>query len=55
MKLENDKLIKISGGAVTNYTSSTFISAVTRGINVILDVGRSIGSAINRIIYKKTC
>lgn len=54
MKLKNNELIKIEGGAI-NYTSASFISAITRGFNLILDLGRSIGTAINRIINKKTC
>ncbi len=55
MKLKNNDLIKIEGGTTTSYTSASFISAITRSLNLILDLGRSIGTAFNRIINNKKC
>lgn len=55
MKLRKDELIDIVGGSTTSYTSATFISAITRGLNVLMDIGRSVGTAISRLINKNVC
>lgn len=50
-KLENNELYQIYGGAIT----ASFITAVVRAVNGILDLGRSLGSAIRRIQNGKVC
>lgn len=49
--LTKEELQKIYGGAI----SATLLNAFIRGINTILEVGRSLGSAIRRIIAKDAC
>lgn len=44
MKIQDNELKAIYGGAIT----AAFISAVVRGLNLLLELGRSIGSAIRR-------
>ncbi|MBR3898365.1 MAG: hypothetical protein IKJ43_03695 [Bacilli bacterium] len=51
MKLSNEELINISGGAVT----STFINAAVKGITLLIELGKSLGSTIRRISEKKSC
>lgn len=43
--LRNDELYNIEGGGI----SGTLINSITRGIDTILGMGRSLGSAIRRI------
>lgn len=52
-KLKNDELIKINGGA--NYLTATFLNAVARCLDSILEVGRSIGTAIARLKSGNIC
>lgn len=49
-ELNKEEMLKVNGGA--GFTAS-FLSAIVRGVNSFLDVGRSIGSAIRRIYEKK--
>ncbi len=49
MIVNNQELLEVSGGAITG----TFINSISRAINSILDIGRSLGTAI-RMIYSKT-
>lgn len=51
-KLDNQTLCEIQGGI--NITAS-FVASVVRGINSILDLGRSFGSALRRIQFGKMC
>lgn len=51
MKLNNQELIEITGGAI----SASLINSLARGITSLLDLGRAIGSAIRRITSKKIC
>ena len=51
--LKKEEMIKLSGG--NSYLTSTFISAITRAGNSILEIGRSLGSAIRRIYEKNSC
>lgn len=53
-KIENDCLIHIIGGSTTLFTAS-FLSAIVRGLNTILELGRSIGTAISRINNNNIC
>ena len=50
MVLKDVQLFEIKGGI-----SSTLINSVARMINTILDLGRTIGSAIRRIYSKNYC
>ena len=50
-ELTKKELNSISGGAI----SGAIISSVIRGVNVILELGRSFGSAIRRIMTKNYC
>ena len=49
--LKEDELKQIMGGSIT----ASWISALARGINSIMDLGRSLGSAIRRIQTGKLC
>ena len=51
-KLKRDEMIKIDGGS---SLSSTLISALTRAGTAIMDIGRSLGSAIRRIYEGSSC
>lgn len=50
--LSNDDLLNVVGGT---SISGTLISSITRGINTILDLGRSLGTAIRRIGSNNVC
>ncbi len=50
MKLDKKELQEIVGGA-----SATYINAIVRGVNAILDIGRSLGSVIRRITSGNLC
>lgn len=52
IKLNKNELYDINGGV---SISGTLISAVTRGINTLLDLGRSFGTAIRRIGSNNLC
>ena len=51
MKLTDKELLMVTGGAIT----ATFINSIARGITTIADLGRSLGSAIRRIVSHKIC
>lgn len=50
--LEKEELLKVIGGI--NITGA-FINSIYRGINSVLELGRSLGSAIRRITGGKMC
>lgn len=50
-QLDNQTLKTIQGGAF----SAALLTAIIRGFNSILDLGRSLGSAIRRIQFGKMC
>lgn len=50
-QLNNEQLMEINGGAF----SGSLINAFVRGIEAILDLGRSLGNAIRRIKSKSIC
>ncbi len=52
MKLENNKLIEIVGGSTI---SGTVLNSVNKLIESIMDVGRSLGTAIRMIYSKRSC
>lgn len=49
--LDNNELYNIEGGSV----SGTLINAFVDGIKTIMDVGRSLGSAIRRVVSGNLC
>ena len=51
-KLSVNELKQIEGGI--NITAS-LLTSIVRGINSLLDLGRSFGSAIRRIQYGQMC
>lgn len=52
MIIEKTELLEIRGGI--NITS-TLISSLARGMDIILEVGRSLGGAIRRMIDNNAC
>lgn len=54
MKLHNNELINIVGGASTSITS-TFLNSLARLITTVLDLGRTIGSSISRYKNRNYC
>lgn len=50
--LEKCELVNVYGGI---NISGTFVSSIAKGINTVLDLGRSLGSAIRRISSNKYC
>lgn len=52
MEINRYELLNIVGGA--NITAS-FLSAISKGINSIMDVGRSLGTSIRRLIGGSIC
>ena len=51
--LKKDELHFIVGGAF-NF-NSTFLNSAVRGFNTILDLGRTVGTAIRMLISGKRC
>lgn len=52
-ELNNKELMKIEGGA--NWMSASFFNAASRAADTLLDIGRSLGSAIRRAISGNVC
>ncbi len=52
VELRKEELLDVVGGATI---SATLINAVTRAITVIIDLGKSLGSAIRRTISGNVC
>lgn len=52
MKLENNDLINIYGGSTI---SGTLLNSVSRILETIMDVGRSLGTSIRMIYSGKRC
>lgn len=53
MSLNNTELLKITGGAF-NFSASMF-NAISRTVDTIFQIGRSIGSSIRMIMSKRIC
>ncbi len=51
MKLKDEQLITLNGGTL----SAAFLNAAARAINTILEVGRTVGSAIRRLYSRNYC
>ena len=52
MELDKQQLLMVCGGI---NISGSLINSVVRGINAILDLGRSVGTAIRRIGSNNIC
>lgn len=50
-KLKKEELLAIKAGAI----SATYINAIAKGIDAILDLGRSFGTAIRRWVTDSVC
>lgn len=51
MILDDYEIANVTGGAIT----ATFLNSLARIITTILDLGRSVGSAISRYKFKNYC
>lgn len=51
LKLNKQELLLIDGGGV----SGTLISSITKGVTFIFELGKSLGSAVRRIVGKNIC
>lgn len=51
MRLKNNELIDINGGAIT----ATWLNSCSRFISLVIEVGKMIGSSIRRTITKNYC
>ena len=51
MKLNNNELLSIKGGA----TSATLINAIVKGIELLMELGKTLGSTIRRVSANKSC
>ncbi len=51
MKLNEVELYEMKGGAIT----ATFFNSIARLINTVLDLGRTVGSSIRRIVTRNYC
>ena len=51
MQLNNYELDKVVAGAI----NATYLNAIVRGFTFLFEVGKSIGSALNRLINHATC
>lgn len=52
-ELSNIELMDIKGGS--NFIGATFITAITRAGNLLLDLGRSLGTSLRRIVSDNIC
>lgn len=50
-RITNESLKDIQGGAI----SATLLTGIVRGVNTILDLGRSLGTIIRRIQTGRLC
>lgn len=51
MIISDNKLLEIKGGGI----SASLINALSRGINTVLDFGRTVGTSIYMIFSGKRC
>ena len=52
-ELDNKELMNIEGGA--SWFTSTFLNSISRAISTLMELGRSLGTAIRRSIDGKIC
>ena len=53
VELKKEEMLKIEGGA--NWFSASFLNALSRAVDTLLDLGRSLGTSIRRSISGKVC
>ena len=53
VELNNKELLKIDGGA--SWFSASFLNAASRALSTLMDLGRSLGTAIRRVINGSIC
>ena len=51
-ELDKNELLEVSGGA---GVSAAFLNAAARTISTVVDIGRSLGSAIRRLASGNVC
>lgn len=51
MKLKNEEMKSIDGGAFT----ATMLNAITKAVNTVYEFGRQVGSTLRRLINGKYC
>ena len=51
IELKKQELLNISGGGI----SASWLNALSRTVSTLLDLGRSLGTAIRRTISGKVC
>ena len=51
MTLKDNELKKITGGSIT----ATFINAIVKGLECLIELGKSLGSSFRRITSGATC
>ncbi len=51
MKLAKEELLEVQGGAI----SAAIVTALLKGVGIIVDLGRNLGSAIRRLTSKNVC
>lgn len=51
MKLTVIELKQVNGGGIT----SSFINAISKGVKTFMDLGRSLGSSIRRLVNGSVC
>ena len=52
-KLTKKELLEIDGGS--NWITAAFFNAAARGMSTLIDMGRSLGTAIRRVINGSIC
>ena len=51
MILKDIELKKVCGGSIT----ATFINAIVKGLSLLIELGKSLGSSFRRITSGQTC
>ena len=52
-ELKDKELMDVIGGA--NWLSASFVNAAARAVDTLMNVGRSLGSAVRRALSGKVC
>lgn len=52
-ELSNKELLNIDGGA--SWLSASFLNAASRALSTLIELGRSVGTAIRRTINGSIC
>ena len=53
IELKDRELMNVEGGA--NWFTASFLNAASRAIETVMEIGRSLGSAIRRAFSGKVC